>query len=144
MKYTIQVEINKPIARVVELFDNPENMKQWMEGLQSFEAISGKPGWPGARSRLKFRMGNRSMEMIETVTVRNLPHEFTGTYEMNGIVNIVKNKFERVNDTTTRYISEQEFRFKGMMRFIAMLMPNAFKKQSMKLLESFKNFVERN
>ncbi|MGZ4090907.1 MAG: hypothetical protein ACXVNO_09335 [Bacteroidia bacterium] len=55
----------------------------------------------------------------------------------------MKNKFERVNDTTTRYISEQEFRFKGMMRFIALLMPGAFRKQSMKYLESFKNFVER-
>ncbi|MGZ3899823.1 MAG: SRPBCC family protein [Bacteroidia bacterium] len=114
-----------------------------MEGFLRFEPISGMPGWPETRSSLKFRMGDRSVQMIENITVRNLSCEFTGADEMKGLVNIMKNKFARVNDTTTWYISEQEFRFKGMMRFIALLMLGAFRKQSMKYLESFKNFVER-
>lgn len=36
MKYTAEIEINKPIDTVIELFDNPDNMGKWMEGLQSF------------------------------------------------------------------------------------------------------------
>jgi len=36
MKYIAEVEIDKPVNKVVELFDNPNNMKKWMEGLQSF------------------------------------------------------------------------------------------------------------
>jgi carbon monoxide dehydrogenase subunit G len=142
MKYTTEIEIDKPIDRVIELFDNPDNMAKWMEGLQSFEQLSGTPGQTGAKSRLKFKMGKREIEMIETITVRNLPEEFTGTYEAKGVFNIVKNKFIKVSDTKTKYITEQEFQFKGFMKIIAFLMPGAFKKQSKKYLTDFKKFAE--
>jgi uncharacterized membrane protein len=142
MKYTCTVEINKPIDHVVKLFDSPENLKKWMQGLESFEPISGIPGQPGAKSLLKFKMGKRQMEMIETVTVRNLPSEFTGTYEVKNVFNIVKNSFEKIDDKRTRYSTEQEFRFNGFMKIIAFMMPGAFKKQSMKYLLAFKNFAE--
>jgi carbon monoxide dehydrogenase subunit G len=142
MKYTTEIEINKPIDQVIELFDNPAHMGKWMEGLQSFDPISGKPGEVGARSRLKFKMGKRQIDMIETITVRNLPDEFSGTYEAKGVFNIVKNKFSALPGNKTRYVTEQEFQFKGFMKIIGLLMPGAFKKQSMKSLIDFKNFVE--
>lgn len=142
MKYTVDIVINKPIDEVIALFDNPENMSKWMEGLQSFEHLSGTPGEPGAKSKLVFNTGGRRMEMIETVTVRNLPHEFSGTYEVKGVYNIVKNFFEPVNENQTRYSTEQEFQFKGFMKLLGWLMPGAFKKQSMKYLTDFKRFAE--
>lgn len=142
MKYSCEIEINKPISEVISLFDNPDNLYKWMEGLQSFEHISGTAGQPGAKSKLKFKMGKRDVEMIETVITRNLPDEFTGSYEVKGVHNIVKNRFQKVDDNKTRYITEQEFQFKGIMKFIAFLMPGAFKKQSMKYLTAFKNFAE--
>ncbi|MGB3226884.1 MAG: hypothetical protein WBB02_02835 [Saprospiraceae bacterium] len=113
-----------------------------MEGLQSFEIISGNPGQVGAKARLIFLMGKRKMEMIETITVRNLPTEFSGTYEANGVFNIVKNSFKEMGPNRTKYISEQEFQFKGFIKVIGFIMPGAFKKQSMKYLEAFKNFAE--
>jgi len=143
MKYTSEIEINRPVEKVIELFDNPDNLDKWMEGLQSFEHIGGTPGQPGAKSRLKFKMGKREIEMIETITVRNLPDEFSGTYEAKGVFNIVKNKFISLPDNRTKYVSEQEFHFKGFMKIIAFLMPGVFKKQSMKYLSAFKNFVEK-
>jgi uncharacterized membrane protein len=143
MKYSAEIEINKPVDKVVELFDNPENMKKWMEGLQSFEHISGKPGEVGAKSRLKFKMGKREMEMIETILVRNLPDEFSGTYEAKGAYNIVKNRFIALPGNKTKYMNEQEFQFKGFMKIMAFIMSGAFKKQSMKYLVAFKNFAEK-
>lgn len=142
MKYTTEIEINQPIEKVIELFDNADNLSKWMEGLVSFEHLNGNPGQVGAKSRLKFKMGNREIEMIETVTVRNLPDEFSGTYEAKGVFNIVKNKFVALPNGKTKYISEQEFQFKGFMKIIAFLMPGAFKKQSMKYLNDFKKFAE--
>ncbi len=141
MKYTCQVEINKPIDRVVELFQNTENFYKWMDGLQSFEHLSGDPGKPGSKSKMQFKMNNRDVEMIETIEANNLPEEFVGTYEANGVYNIQKNRFIAVDDSTTRYETENEFQFKGFMKLMA-LMPGAFKKQTMKFMESFKNFVE--
>ncbi len=143
MKYTCEIEINKPIDKVVALFDNPDNMKKWMEGLESFEHLSGTPGQPGAKSKLKFNMGKRTMEMIETVTSRNLPEEFSGTYEAPGMFSFTRNRFVPIDPEKTRYVTEQEFRLKGFLKVMGILMPGAFKKQSMKHLVSFKTFVEK-
>ncbi len=143
MKYTIEVEINQPVNKVIELFDNPDNMKKWMEGLQSFETISGTPGQEGAKSKLHFRMGNRELEMIETITKRNLPDEFSGTYEAKGVYNIVKNFFIPSGDRKTKYVTEQEFQFKGFMKLMATFMSGAFKKQTLKYMNAFKEFAEK-
>ena len=105
MKFSSEIEINKPVEKVVALFDNPNNLKEWMEGLQSFEPISGTPGQVGAKSKLRFKMGRREIEMIETILVRNLPEEFSGTYEANGVYNIVKNKFVSLPENRTRHIA---------------------------------------
>jgi len=143
MKYTVETEINLPIARVVELFDDPENLKHWQPGLISFEPISGTPGQPGAKSKLKYKMGKRDIEMIETITVRNLPDEFSGTYEAKGVFNIVKNYFRPVSENKTKYINESEFQFNGFMKLIGFLMPGAFRKESEKYLLQFKEFAEK-
>ncbi|MCD6017364.1 MAG: superfamily protein [Bacteroidetes bacterium] len=143
MKYSSEIEINQPIDKVIALFDNADNMKKWMEGLQSFEHLSGTPGQVGAKSKLVFKMGKRELEMIETITVKDLPREFSGSYEAKGVFNIVKNKFIALPDHRTRYVSEQEFQFKGFMKLFGLLMPGAFKKQSMKYLTDFKQFAEQ-
>lgn len=144
MKYTQEIIINKPIKEVVALFDNPNNLYEWMEGLQKFEHLSGTPGEPGAKSKLLFKMGNREIEMIETITVRDLPTEFSGTYEANGVFNIQKNKFISISDNQTKHVTENEFQFKGvMMNLMGFLMPGAFKKQSYKYLKAFKTFAEK-
>ena len=142
MKYTSEIEINLPVDRVVALFDNPENMKKWMEGLESFEPVSGIPGQVGARSKLRFKMRGRDMELLETITVRDLLAEFSGTYETKGVFNIVKNRFTDLGNGRTRYATEQEFHFSGFMKVIGLLMPGTFKKQSVKYLEDFRKFAE--
>ena len=65
MKYTTKIDINQSLNKVIELFDSTENMYKWQPGLVSFEHISGKPGEEGSRSRLKYNMGRREVEMIE-------------------------------------------------------------------------------
>ena len=53
MKYTTEIEINKPIDRVIELFDNPENMKQWYPGFVNFEPLTGEIGKEGCQIQNK-------------------------------------------------------------------------------------------
>ena len=142
MKYKVEVEINQPVNKVIVLFDNPDNLKKWMEGLQSFETISGTPGQEGAKSKLHFKMGKREIDMIETITKRNLPEEFNGTYEAKGVFNIVKNSFIPIDANKTKYVSEQEFQFRGFMKLMGAVMPGAFKKQTLKYMNAFKEFAE--
>jgi uncharacterized membrane protein len=143
MKYSVEIEINAPIDRVVELFDNSDNLKEWMDGLESFEIISGEPGQSGAISKLVYQMGKRRVEMIETILVRNLPEDLSSSYKAKGVYNIVKNHFKELPEGKTLYITDQEFQFEGFMKIIGFIMPGAFKKQSMQYLEKFKAFVEK-
>ena len=142
MKFSVAVEIDKPLDDVIRLFDDPDNLYKWMEGLESFEHLDGVPGQVGARSRLRFKMGKREFEMIETITERDLPRSFAGTYDADGVANVVRNKFEPLGEDRTLYTSENEFQFRGFMKLVALVMPGAFRKQSMKYLEDFKRFAE--
>lgn len=142
MKYSTEIEINLPVKRVVELFNNQDNLKYWQPELQSFEHMNGTPGEQGAKSRLTYKMGKRDVEMIETILENKLPDEFKVSYEAKGVYNIVTSYFRPVSDDKTLYVNDQEFRFEGFMKFFSKLMPGAFKKQSYKYLNQFKDFVE--
>lgn len=143
MRYTVSIEISAPIDEVVKRFDDPDNLKEWMPGLVSFEHLEGTPGQPGAKSKLVFQMGKRNIEMIETVLVRDLPARFEGTYEAKGVYNEISNEFIAKDDRTTVYSTTQYFRFGGGMKLFGWLFPGMFKKQSMKYLKDFKDLVER-
>tara|TARA_R110001583_G_scaffold16155_1_gene65609 strand:+ start:11284 stop:11718 length:435 start_codon:yes stop_codon:yes gene_type:complete len=142
MKYEVEIDINLSRNKVIELFDNADNMKHWQPGLISFEHLSGEPGQVGAKSKLKYQMGKREIEMIETITVNKLPDEFSGTYEAKGVWNEVQNYFIEVDENVTKWKSVNEFKCGGFMKVMAFFMPSMFKKESCKYLKNFKAFAE--
>ena len=142
MKYTLDIEIELPRERVIELFDSTENLKKWQPELMSFEHISGEPGQEGAKSKMLYKMSKREVEMVETITKNNLPDEFNGTYEAKGVMNWVNNSFVEEGENKTKWISENEFQFSGFMKLIGFFMKGSFPKQSYKYMEQFKAFAE--
>ena len=142
-KYQNEVIINAPRERVIELFDSSENLKEWQEGFISMEPLEGVPGTVGSKHTMRYKMGKREIEMIETITKKDLPDLFSGTYEAKNVFNSIDNHFEDLSDGRTRYWTENEFKLSGMMSLFGWLMPGAFKKQSQKYLDNFKDYVER-
>jgi len=142
MKYSHSIEISLPRERVIELLDNPENMKHWQPGFISYTLISGDAGKPGARMKLQYKMGKREVEMVETIIVRNFPEEFSATYEAKSVWNKVENFFAEPQAGVTLWRADNEFKMKGFMKIIAALMPGAFRKQSYKYMKLFKEFAE--
>lgn len=142
MKYTCELIVNLPRARMIALFDNPDNMRKWQPGLVSFTHISGEAGQPGAKSKLLYDMNGRKVEMVETILSRNLPDEFSGSYEAKGVYNLVENHFYEDSPERTRWVMETEFRFSGFMKVIAFFMGGAFRKQSLEFMHNFKKFAE--
>lgn len=142
MKYTCEITVDLPRDAFIEKLDNPENMRHWQRGLVDYEHLSNKPGAEGSQMSLRYKMGKREFEMVETILKRNLPDEFHMTYDTKGVHNVQKNYFKEV-DGKTLWVSESEFQFSGFgMKLMAFLMPGAFKKQSLKYLEDFKAFAE--
>ena len=143
MKYTTEIIVDLPLQIFIEKLDNPENMKHWQEGLLKYAHLSEKPGQEGSKMELHYQMGKRSILMVETILKRNMPHELHATYETKGVYNIQKNFFEEIGEGKTKWVSDSEFQFSGLfMKIMGILMPGAFKKQSMKYLQNFKAFAE--
>ena len=142
MKYSNEIEINLPREKVIELFENTDNMAKWQDGFVSFEPINGKPGEEGSTAKLKYKMGKREVEMIETITKRDFPDEFHATYVAKNVYNEVNNYFIDKGETT-KWITDNVFRFNGFMKLFAFFMPGAFKKQSLKYMNDFKEFAEK-
>jgi uncharacterized membrane protein len=142
MKYSVNVEINLPIDLVVELFDDDENVFKWMNGIESWDQLSGLPGKTNAKSKIRLKVKNRELVLLETILENNLPRNMKMSYETDGVLNIANNRFESINENRTKFISEQEFQMKGKMKIIAFLMARAFKKHTRKNLNDFKTFAE--
>jgi ribosome-associated toxin RatA of RatAB toxin-antitoxin module len=143
MIFTCTVDINLPRNRVIELFDNAENMKKWQDGLVSFEHLEGEPGQVGAKSKLVYKNGKKTFDLSEQITVRNFPDEFSGTYDHEAMINTMTNKFTELGADKTRWIAHLDYTFKTTMwRFFSKFMTGMFKKQTQKFLDNFKKFAE--
>ena len=70
-------------------------------------------------------MGKREVEMVETITRRDLPREFTGTYETPTVWNEVGNHFEKVDMKQTKWISHVDFKFRGFMKLPSCMFSNS-------------------
>ncbi len=143
MKYSVDIIINRPREEVIAKYDNPDNLKHWMAGLQEMELLEGEQGQVGAKSRMRFANGKRTIEMKETILDKQLPNSMTFKFEADGVENTVINRFEMVDENSTRVVNDQEFIMKGfVMKIFAALMPGMFKKQSTTYLKALKAFVE--
>lgn len=146
MKFTCSVDIDLPRDRVIELFDNEENLNKWQDGFVSFEHLEGEKGKVGAKSKMVYKMGKKgkTFDLIETILVSNFPEEFTGRYEHIHMSNTMQNKFTVLSENKTRweanidYIEMKSF----MLKVMAFIMPGMFKKQTQKWLNQFKTFAE--
>lgn len=142
MKFSQEILINLPREEVIKIIQDPFNFRHWQRGLISYKHLSGLPGKEGSRSRIKYNMNGRELEMIETIMKINSPKKFYATYETKGVFSIQKNHFEKVAEDKTRWIADSEFRFTGAMRLLGLLKPGIFKKQSQQMMQDFKNFAE--
>ena len=145
MKYTFETEINAPREKVAELAGNPANRLKWMEGLKSDEQVSGTPGQPGAKSRLVFKTGKMEIIMNGTVTARNLPDDFSETMDASNVFITITSRFVALSPQKTKYISEQDYNFKGVLnKIVGFLLQGEFKKQALAHMKNFKRFAEKN
>jgi hypothetical protein len=74
MKVTI--DISRPIDKVIELFIDKGNFKEWKKDFVRYEPVSGIPGQVGAVTRI---VGKRSI-MLETVLSNDVPAEIVEQY----------------------------------------------------------------
>ncbi|NNE27423.1 MAG: SRPBCC family protein [Saprospiraceae bacterium] len=144
MKFKCSVIINKPLDEVVALFKDPDNLKHWQDGFQSYEPLSGAPGEPGSKSAFVYQQGKNRIELEETIEVNDLPDEFTADYVHTHMSNKMTNHFESLPGGQTLYEAYIDYyKLNGwMIKLMVKLFPGMFKKQTQKWLDQFKKFAE--
>lgn len=145
MKYSTSIDINAPRERVVELFNNPDNLSKWQDGFKGVEQISGAPGTTGAKKKMFYEMNGREMELLETITANKLPDSFAALYQHTAMENTMTSRFIEINEGQgTRFEVDVEYtKFNGLMpKLMATFFPGVFRKQSQKWFEQFKQHAE--
>jgi hypothetical protein len=142
MKFHIELIVDISLNKLIELFENPENLKKWQPNVISFNHISGEMGQVGAISQIHYNMIVKKIVMKETILKRNLPEEFVLFYESDGVSNTVTNNFKELGDNRTRWIMQNNFKFGGLMKYAALALKSVFRKQTEQTMERFKKFAE--
>lgn len=143
MKFHIEIVVDISFAKLLDLFENPENLKRWQPNVISFTPLSGQIGQVGATAEIRYDMVVKKIVMKETILKRNIPDEFVLRYDSDGVSNTVTNNFKEIAPNKTRWIMQNNFQFKGLMKYAALALKGVFKKQTELTMERFKKFAEQ-
>jgi len=143
MQYHTEITLKLPRSEVTALFIDPENLGNWQPELLGRKSLEGEAGVEGSRSELRYSMGRKECRMVETVIRNELPDSWDATYEADGVWNKVHNRFEAIDTETTKWVQENEFRFRGFMKLFGLFGKGMFRKQTEKYMVYFKTFAEK-
>ena len=153
MKYTVSIEIAMPLEEVAQLLADPIQLPKWLRGMVLHEPLSGVHGQVGTKSRVVIQTGQQEIEGTETITrrepsdLRRIPKgsvvHFDREIVSEGMWSAARERLTEVGPNTTLWVSENEYRFSSLlMRLLGILMPGAFRKQSLQHMQDFKAFAE--
>ncbi|MFI6476928.1 SRPBCC family protein [Nonomuraea sp. NPDC050663] len=154
MKYTVSIEIAQPREKVAQLLADPAQLPYWLRGLVVHQPLSGEHGQLGTKSRVVLRTGQQTMEAVETITrrepadLREIPKSSVVHFEREivggGMWSAARERLTELGPAATLWESENEYRFSGVvMKLVGLLMPGAFRKQSLQHMQDFKAFAEQ-
>ncbi len=142
VKFTMDLVLDRPIEAVWRAFDNPENLKAWQRDLVSVEPVSGTPGQPGAVSRLTYREGKRVIVLTETITERQQPNHFAGTYDAGMGLNHITADFSPQGSNATLWRMGYESQSRGIWKLLAPLFAGMIRKRTRDDAARFKAALE--
>jgi hypothetical protein len=141
VKSVVEVEIDRPLQEVAELFADPRNNLKWMHDVKSYEPVSGEQGMPGSTYRLVPKEGD--MIFLATVVERNLPDELRVNLQESTVDIAMTGRMLPLSPTRTKLISEEVFTFKGSDNgTVASSVKDAIKANHRRHIEDFKRFAE--
>lgn len=141
---TVQVTIDAPIEKTWALFDDLDNMKEWVPGYLGHEVLEGDTQTPGSKYRLDFNMDGREFSMVETVTNYDPGKAFAFDVEdeSGATFNIAVELEEKGEKTIVKETMTGEP--KGIFdRAMTTLMKGQIRKHKLKMYNDLKAFVER-
>ena len=142
-KYTAQVSINKPITEVFEVFNNPENSKNWIPEIKFFEVINNNPGKIGSMYKIVIDNKGSDINMTEKVLAYVPNQKITLLFNAENMLKTDDYLFTEKGNTTTLTLRASCQSETYLMACIFPYFKGTFKKQDQAYLTNFKKFIEQ-
>lgn len=111
------------------------------DDLARYEPLNGEPGLPGSTYRLVPKAGE--MIFLATVVSRDLPSELRLSLDASSVTVSITARFLPLSAEKTHLISEEEFRFKGLLgKLVGFFAQGSIRKATRCHMIGFKRFAE--
>ncbi|WBX75248.1 SRPBCC family protein [Tenacibaculum ovolyticum] len=143
VKYTAEIEINKPINEVFKNFENVDFMKKWLPEVKSIEPIEEKVGVVGSTYTMTVINQGQEMKMVEKITAYIPNEKMTFQFDSDQMTKIDDYNFI-ANGNKTKMIQNCSVNSKSYIT--ACLFPyfkGTFKNLSLSYMKRFKEEVEK-
>ena len=142
IKYTTEVEINKPIEEVFTVFEDPQTLKKWLPEVKSIEPIDVKEDKIGSTYKMIVENEGQEMIMIEKITTYIPNQKMTFQFDSDQMLKTDDFNFTS-NGTTTKMVQHSRVRSKSyMMGCLFPYFKGTFTSISQGYMNRFKKLVE--
>lgn len=144
VKYSAEVEINKPIEKVFKDFQDVELMKKWLPKIKSIDPIEVKDGVVGSTYKMVVTNQGQEIEMLEKITDYIPNKKMTFQFDSDQMIKIDDYNFIP-NGSSTKMVLNCSVNSKSyLMGCLLPFFKGSLKDLSLSYMNRFKTEVEKN
>lgn len=141
--YQVEIQINKPLVEVFNLFNDSSKLQNWMPELKSIEAIDAKPGIVGSTYKMLLENDGEMIAATKKI-VAYVPEEKATFYiridEMLKINDCNFSIHDRVTIITKRVVCKSD---SYLLQCLLPYFKRTFVSADQKYLDNFKAYIEK-
>jgi uncharacterized membrane protein len=141
--YIAEVTVNKSIKEVFEVFNNSENIKNWVPEVKSFEVVNKNPGKTGSVYKIVIDNKGQEVTMIEKVMAYVPNEKVTLFFDAEGMLKRDDYIFKEKDGVTTITLNTSCQSDSYILACIFPYFKGTLQKQDQSYLNNFKAFAEK-
>ena len=141
--YTVQVQINKPIAEVFDAFNAIENKQKWIPELKSVEVVNENIGKTGSEYQLMIENQDQKMMISEKIMAYIPNQKLTLFHNAENMLKTNDYIFTESNGLTNISLQATCTSDSYLMACLFPYFKGTFKNQDLSYLTNFKAFIEQ-
>ena len=141
--YRAEVNVNKSIKVVFEIFNNSESIKNWVPEVKSFEIVNTNPGKTGSVYKIVIDNKGQEVTMTEKVMAYVPNEKVTLFFDAEGMLKRDDYIFKEKDGVTTITLNTSCQSDSYILACIFPYFKNTFQKQDQSYLNNFKAFAEK-
>lgn len=143
LTYESRTQVNAPVEHAFAVFQDPDRMDEWLEGLKRIEMISEGGVKVGSKSLLVFEENGETMELTEVVTAFKENELYAFTLDADVMTANVEIRFVAKDSLNTEIIARTTSTGKNIMwRSILALAKSTFQQQDQDSYTRLKEVIE--